>query len=168
MASTSPDSSERAIAADEATEMDMDVSSEAIVSEMNIPGPSAAADLDSRPLTDLGVSVMDQDVLERNVAAQVRPLLNGMTDMRLMLLCRNGRMNLTNGGWKRLRQRKSTSRPKFLFADCSSIERQIRQLKEKVQSPRTLISARHALHSKIVKLVITLTQVSNPRTRSFR
>ena len=32
---------------------------------------SAAADLDSQPLNDLGVSVMDQDVLERNVAAQV-------------------------------------------------------------------------------------------------
>ena len=30
-----------------------------------------AADLDSQPLNDLGVSVMDQDVLERNVAAQV-------------------------------------------------------------------------------------------------
>lgn len=29
------------------------------------------ADLDSRPLNDLGVSIMDQDVLERNVAAQV-------------------------------------------------------------------------------------------------
>jgi len=29
------------------------------------------ADLDSQPLNDLGVSVMDQDVLERNVAAQV-------------------------------------------------------------------------------------------------
>ena len=32
---------------------------------------SVAADLDSQPLNDLGVSVMDQDVLERNVAAQV-------------------------------------------------------------------------------------------------
>ena len=34
--------------------------------------PSIAADLDSQPLNDLGVSVMDQDVLERNVAAQVQ------------------------------------------------------------------------------------------------
>lgn len=33
---------------------------------------SIAADLDSQPLNDLGVSVMDQDVLERNVAAQVQ------------------------------------------------------------------------------------------------
>ena len=32
---------------------------------------SEAADLDSQPLNDLGVSVIDQDVLERNVAAQV-------------------------------------------------------------------------------------------------
>jgi len=32
---------------------------------------SFAMDLDSQPLNDLGVSVMDQDVLERNVAAQV-------------------------------------------------------------------------------------------------
>jgi hypothetical protein len=32
---------------------------------------SVAMDLDSQPLNDLGVSVMDQDVLERNVAAQV-------------------------------------------------------------------------------------------------
>jgi len=32
---------------------------------------SVAADMDSQPLNDLGVSVMDQDVLERNVAAQV-------------------------------------------------------------------------------------------------
>lgn len=32
---------------------------------------SVAMDLDSQPLSDLGVSVMDQDVLERNVAAQV-------------------------------------------------------------------------------------------------
>ena len=30
-----------------------------------------AMDLDSAPLGDLGVSVMDQDVFERNVAAQV-------------------------------------------------------------------------------------------------
>lgn len=29
------------------------------------------ADLDSQPLEDLGVNIMDQDVLERNVAAQV-------------------------------------------------------------------------------------------------
>jgi hypothetical protein len=32
---------------------------------------SVVTDLDSQPLNDLGVSVMDQDVLERNVAAQV-------------------------------------------------------------------------------------------------
>jgi len=32
---------------------------------------SVAADLDSQPLNDLVVSVMDQDVLERNVEAQV-------------------------------------------------------------------------------------------------
>jgi hypothetical protein len=38
--------------------------------EMSIM-PDMASDLDSRPLNDLGVSVMDQDVLERNVAAQV-------------------------------------------------------------------------------------------------
>ena len=35
---------------------------------MNVP---VAEDLKSRPLDELGVSVMDQDVLERNVAAQV-------------------------------------------------------------------------------------------------
>jgi len=29
--------------------------------------------MDSQPLNDLGVSVMDQDTLERNVAAQVIP-----------------------------------------------------------------------------------------------
>lgn len=38
---------------------------------------SVAADLDSRPLNDLGVSVMEQDVLERNVAAQVSRLFRG-------------------------------------------------------------------------------------------
>jgi hypothetical protein len=32
---------------------------------------TAMTDLDSQPLNDLGVSVMDQDQLERNVAAQV-------------------------------------------------------------------------------------------------
>lgn len=32
---------------------------------------SEAEDLNSQPLDDLGVSVMDQEVLERNVAAQV-------------------------------------------------------------------------------------------------
>jgi hypothetical protein len=32
---------------------------------------ATVADLDSQPLGDLGVSVMDQDQLERNVAAQV-------------------------------------------------------------------------------------------------
>jgi len=32
---------------------------------------SLAGDLDSQPLNELGVSLMDQDVLERNVAAQV-------------------------------------------------------------------------------------------------
>ena len=37
----------------------------------NVMDDSVAADLDSQPLNDLGVSVMDQDVLERNVAAQV-------------------------------------------------------------------------------------------------
>ena len=31
------------------------------------------AEQDSQPLNDLGVSVMDQDELERNVAAQVEP-----------------------------------------------------------------------------------------------
>jgi hypothetical protein len=30
-------------------------------------------DLDSQPLNDLGVSVMDQDTLERNLAVQVFP-----------------------------------------------------------------------------------------------
>lgn len=48
--------------------------------QMSVPGlpetvptdSSIAADLDSQPLNDLGVSVMDQDVLERNVAAQVQ------------------------------------------------------------------------------------------------
>ena len=34
-------------------------------------GMPVFADLDSQPLDDLGVSVMDQDVLERNVAAKV-------------------------------------------------------------------------------------------------
>jgi len=33
---------------------------------------AVAEDLGSQSLDDLGVSVMDQDVLERNVAAQVR------------------------------------------------------------------------------------------------
>jgi hypothetical protein len=32
---------------------------------------SVMADLDSQPLSDLGVSVMDQEVLEANVAAEV-------------------------------------------------------------------------------------------------
>jgi hypothetical protein len=32
---------------------------------------TAMTDLDSQPLNDLGVSVMDQDELERNVVAQV-------------------------------------------------------------------------------------------------
>jgi hypothetical protein len=51
---------------------------------------SAMEDLDSQPLNDLGVSVMDQDVLERNVAAQVR-ILGNITDVRRMQLCRNGK-----------------------------------------------------------------------------
>lgn len=44
--------------------------SDPVVSE-TMADQSVAADLDSQPLNDLGVSVMDQDVLERNVAAQV-------------------------------------------------------------------------------------------------
>jgi hypothetical protein len=35
---------------------------------------SVLADLDSQPLTELGVSVVDQEVLEANVAAEVREL----------------------------------------------------------------------------------------------
>lgn len=44
---------------------------DSVMEDGTMADPSTAADLDSRPLTDLGVSVMDQNVLERNVAAQV-------------------------------------------------------------------------------------------------
>jgi hypothetical protein len=39
--------------------------------EVTVLETTAVMDLDSQPLNDLGVSVMDQDELERNVAAQV-------------------------------------------------------------------------------------------------
>lgn len=39
----------------------------------NMAEHSVATHLDSQPLSDLGVCVMDQDVVERNVAAQVCP-----------------------------------------------------------------------------------------------
>jgi hypothetical protein len=42
---------------------------------------SVLADLDSQPLSDLGVSVMDQEVLEANVAAEVRERLETSTDI---------------------------------------------------------------------------------------
>ena len=47
-----------------------------IVPEDTIMEESVAADLGSQSLDDLGVSVMDQDILERNVAAQVRLRFN--------------------------------------------------------------------------------------------
>ena len=43
----------------------------AVIADSNMADPSIAPDLESQPLTALGVSIMDQDVLERNVAAQV-------------------------------------------------------------------------------------------------
>jgi hypothetical protein len=49
----------------------MDVTQEATLSADKTIGGSAEAGLGSESLDDLGVSVMDQDVLERNVAAQV-------------------------------------------------------------------------------------------------
>lgn len=48
-----------------------DDTTDSVMEDSTMADPSTAADLDSRPLTALGVSVMDQDVLERNVAAQV-------------------------------------------------------------------------------------------------
>lgn len=48
-----------------------DVAENMSVDAENVMDESVAADLDSQPLNDVGVSVMDQDVLERNVAAQV-------------------------------------------------------------------------------------------------
>ena len=62
----------------DATEMATDTpvmtaedTSDALMEDSPLADPPAFADLDSQPLTDLGVSVMDQDVLERNIAAQV-------------------------------------------------------------------------------------------------
>ena len=113
---------------------------------------SVATDLDSQPLNDLGVSVMDQDVLERNVAAQVGTPPESLTDNRRTRQFPKERTNWTNGGWRRRRQRKST--PSSNESDIfRAIERQIRQQRDKVQSTRTLVSARHAIHTKIVSLV---------------
>lgn len=47
---------------------------------VEITDDSVAMDLDSQPLNDLGVSVMDQDVLERNVAAQADAALSKRED----------------------------------------------------------------------------------------
>jgi len=67
---------------------------------------TTAADLDSQPLNDLGVSFMDQDELERNVAAQVCTFsfLNS-TDGRRMRLYRNETMSSIGGVWRKLRRR---------------------------------------------------------------
>jgi hypothetical protein len=51
--------------------MSAEDTSDSVMEDSTMANPSTAADLDSQPLTDLGVSVMDQDMLERNVAAQV-------------------------------------------------------------------------------------------------
>jgi hypothetical protein len=45
--------------------------SDPVMEDSSMAVPTTAADLDSQPLNELGVSVIDQDVLERNVAAQV-------------------------------------------------------------------------------------------------
>jgi hypothetical protein len=66
-----------------------------------------AEDLDSQPLNDLGVSVMDQDVLERNVAAQVCHS-QGSSHARLMRLCLRGTTSWIQSDWRKLRLRKST------------------------------------------------------------
>jgi hypothetical protein len=50
--------------------MEMDTAGPSVITDPKT-ADSVATDLDSQPLNELGVSVMDQDVLERNVAAQV-------------------------------------------------------------------------------------------------
>ena len=55
-------------------DMDVDDLSERSTS-VTIAKDLPSVDLDSQPLTDLGVDVLDQDVLERTVAAQVILLL---------------------------------------------------------------------------------------------
>lgn len=67
-----------------------------------------AEDLDSQPLNDLGVSVMDQDVLERNVAAQVCHSRR-CSHARLMRLCLRGTTSWIQSGWRKLRPRKSSA-----------------------------------------------------------
>ena len=48
-----------------------DIAEQTPMAEEHEMATAEAADMDTQPLDDLGVSVMDQDVLERNVAAQV-------------------------------------------------------------------------------------------------
>lgn len=73
--------------------------------EPHIPG-SPAPDSDSQPLTQLGVSVMDQDALERSVAARVRNP-DGLADSRLMLPYQKEMTSWTEGD---LRNQKSGNR----------------------------------------------------------
>jgi len=53
-------------------EMDIEEPPVPVVPDTISADPCVPADLDLQPLNELGVGVMDQDVLERNVAAQVR------------------------------------------------------------------------------------------------
>ena len=69
---------------------------DAVMADSNVADPSIAPDLDSQPLTDWGVSVVDQDVLERNVAAQVQSHIT-RAKLRLMQPCQKERMNWIKG-----------------------------------------------------------------------
>jgi len=69
----------------DATQNAHDIAMENVAQTAKIPDDkvmdeSAAADLGSQSLNDLGVSVMDQDVLERNVAAQVSAPIRVLAD----------------------------------------------------------------------------------------
>ena len=58
----------------------MDIAEQTPATAEDAMNVSVAEDLKTQPLDDLGVSVMDQDVLERNVAAQVYHLESLLTE----------------------------------------------------------------------------------------
>jgi hypothetical protein len=86
---------------------EMDTAEQSVITDP-MTADSVATDLDSQPLNDLGVSVMDQDVLERNVAAQVGSSPESLTNNRRTRQFPQERTNWMNGGWRRRRQREST------------------------------------------------------------